>query len=246
MIIVYLIGQSKIEIVCHEVEYIETSKGLKKFIRFPLEKLEKIRWYLTPKIFFHTQQELNRFVQYYSYNLNNNFQLIQHNYYFTKKYTGNQSEARKYLSIEKDIVCFLCIGFISPHKGFQRAIHAFLKTESLKFRLFIVGHVQEQNIESSLYLDYLKNEASGDNRIRILPQYVEDEVFDMWLVASDYVVLPYYQAWSSGVIERVKLYQKTALVSRSGGLPEQADKNSIIFRDDNELYEMIMSLCLKN
>jgi hypothetical protein len=54
--------------------------------------------------------------------------------------------------------------------------------------------------------------------------------------------LPYSQVWSSGVIERVKLYNKISIVADSGALPEQADQNSIIFKSEGELDIIMRSL----
>jgi hypothetical protein len=53
-------------------------------------------------------------------------------------------------------------------------------------------------------------------------QYVSDEQFDRWLVASDVVVLPYRNIWSSGVLERALLYDRKVIATAVGGLSHQA------------------------
>jgi hypothetical protein len=52
--------------------------------------------------------------------------------------------------------------------------------------------------------------------------YVSDELFDRWIVASDVVVLPYRNIWSSGVMERAGLFKRPVIATRVGGLAEQA------------------------
>lgn len=241
MSIVYLLGKSKIEIICHEVEYIESYKGIKNIVMYIFKKVEIIRWNFSPKLLFHSHQEINKFVRSFNYQ-KSNIQLIAHNYYFQKKFDGTEEEARQILLINTTYKVFLCIGFIAIHKGFHKAINSFIKTKSPNNRLFIIGHVKNNDLSSGSYIDFLRTLANQDKRVIICNQYLDEKVFDMWIAASNYVILPYSQVWSSGVIERVKLYNKISIVADSGALPEQADQNSIIFKSEGELDIIMRSL----
>ncbi|MBD2045372.1 hypothetical protein H6F78_07135 [Coleofasciculus sp. FACHB-64] len=244
IVIVCLIGYSKIEMVCHEVEYIESTHRFKNYVWF---LMEKIRWYLTPCLLFHTNEELKSFCKNYGFKLikNDKFKVIKHGQYFKKNSYATQLEARKILGLDIQIRIFLCIGFISYHKGFDKAIQSFSKTPGERSRLFIVGSRNtSEELDGFSYVELLKKQAIKDERINILERFVSDEEFDMWLISSDYIILPYRQAWSSGVMERAKLYNKTLVVASVGGLNEQANNDRcLLFQENSELDSLLISLC---
>jgi hypothetical protein len=65
--------------------------------------------------------------------------------------------------------------------------------------------------------------------------YVSDARFDEWIVASDVVVCPYRLIWSSGVLERARLYERPVIATRVGGLADQAGPGTVIVENDREL-----------
>jgi hypothetical protein len=73
----------------------------------------------------------------------------------------------------------------------------------------------------------------------LIEQYVTDELFDTWLMASDCVIVPYREIWSSGVAARAKLFNKPIIASNVGGLKDQLGGKDIIFNDDEELRIII-------
>jgi hypothetical protein len=66
-------------------------------------------------------------------------------------------------------------------------------------------------------------------------EYVSDERFDTWLVAADVVVLPYRYIWSSGVLERARLYDRPVIASDVGGLRDQGYSQVVWVSSDEEL-----------
>ena len=132
---------------------------------------------------------------------------------------------------------FLSIGFIQPHKGFDRAIRAFRGLGERGARLYVVGSLRLDEGEYATHLDELRELAAQTPGVDLVVGYVSDELFDRWIVAADYVVLPYRHIWSSGVAERAAIYHRPVIVTRVGGLAEQvADRDDVtLVSSDGEL-----------
>jgi hypothetical protein len=102
-------------------------------------------------------------------------------------------------------------------------------------RLFVVGSLRVTDEENFDYLEKLFDLAKPNRDIHVIQSYVSNEDFDTWISASDWVVVPYSEIWSSAVLGRAKLLQRPAIVSNVGGLPGQASPSDILFATDNEL-----------
>jgi glycosyltransferase involved in cell wall biosynthesis len=145
---------------------------------------------------------------------------------------------------------FLCIGFIQPHKGFDRAIQAFSKVNNHNnMELYVVGSLRVTWGEYVSYLHDLKNMAGEAPNVHVIEKYLSDEAFDTWISSSDVIITPYQEIWSSGIIARAKLFGKLVIASDVGGLPEQLTDTDILFKDDDELeyiFKEISKMVSKN
>jgi glycosyltransferase involved in cell wall biosynthesis len=149
-----------------------------------------------------------------------------------------RKKKRDELGIPTNATVFLCIGFIQPHKGYDRAVQAFKSVTNEKMHLYIVGSLR---IQWDVYIDYLeklKNTAVENSQIHVVERYLSDEDFDTWIIACDVMVIPYREIWSSGVLGRAKLFNKKVVASNVGGLAEQLEENDILFNTDEELKEI--------
>jgi glycosyltransferase involved in cell wall biosynthesis len=142
--------------------------------------------------------------------------------------------SRSRLGIAMTERLYLCAGFLTPAKAFERAIRAFEEAGS-PGRLVVLASVRtgtEPNLE------YGRSIASLCDRVRgvdLIDRFVPDDEFDAWIAAADAVVLPYRRAWSSGVLARAQAIGTPALVSAVGGLADQASARDIVFSTDDEL-----------
>ena len=107
--------------------------------------------------------------------------------------------------------------------------------------LYIVGSLRIKFEPYAEYLQNLRNISREANNIHIVESYLSDEDFDTWLIASDVVVAPYREIWSSGVVARAKLFNKSVIVSHVGGLSEQIAENDIIYENEDELKSIFRS-----
>ena len=160
---------------------------------------------------------------------------VDHGAHFLRRTTLDRSGARARFGIPDDDLVFLAIGFIQPHKGFDRAIGAFAQVRAPGCRLEVVGSVRVEEPEFIEHLEKLERMAAVTPGVTVRPGFVADDEFDSWLVAADVIVLPYRRIWSSGVLERAALYDRPVIATSVGGLPEQARANTVVVDDDEGL-----------
>lgn len=226
----------KIEVVAHEIPYIPGKQGW----------FYKWRWRLAPKVIFHTQKERERFEQHYHLRLSDSrVEYRKHDDVYQKFVEHTQLSARRQLKLPTERTLFLCIGFIQRHKGFHRAIQAFAQANLHDAELFVVGSMRVADADNQQYLDELRSLAKGYTNIHLVESFVSNEDFDTWISASDCVVLPYSEIWSSAVLGRAKLLDRPAIVSAVGGLPDQVGECDLLFSTDEELVGAFQTLAAK-
>jgi len=170
--------------------------------------------------------------------------LLEHGESFLVRAGGDREQARRELGLSLTGYHFLSIGFLQPHKGFDRAIRALarLETDGGDVHLHVVGSVRVHSPDVLSHVELLRNLAGTTPGAALHEGYVSDELFDRWIVACDALVLPYRDIWSSGVLERAKLYGRPAIVSDVGGLGDQADASTRVIHDDDELSAAMAEL----
>lgn len=160
--------------------------------------------------------------------------LVDHGEDFTRRVPDDQAAARASLGLPAEGHVFVCIGFIQPHKGFDRAATAFRGLAAEGASLHIVGSVRVDDpsaVDHQRELEALESQVPG---VHLHLGFVSDEAFDRWIVAADTVVLPYRHIWSSSVAERARLYDRPVIATRVGGLADQIGEhpaNTVV--DDN-------------
>ena len=164
-------------------------------------------------------------------------ELVAHGAEFVVRTTADRAAARRSLGLPADGHVFLCIGFVQPHKGFDRAAAAFRGLGEKGASLHVVGSVRIDDPSAADHereLEALESQIPG---VHLHLGYLSDEAFDRWIVASDTVVLPYRHIWSSGVVERARLLGRPVIATRVGGLVHQlaADPGATLVDDNLQL-----------
>ena len=163
--------------------------------------------------------------------------LAPHGEDFARRTAYTREAARRSLALPDEAHVFLTIGFIQPHKGFDRAVRAFAGLGAQGAELHVVGSVRVEEPAYLAHLSELQALVSSTAGAHLHTGYVSDELFDRWLVAADTVVLPYRAIWSSGVLERAALYGTPLIATAVGGLAQQAaiHDSVTLVADDAEL-----------
>lgn len=164
-------------------------------------------------------------------------EVVDHGGHFTPKANGDRDASRARLGLDPDGFVFCCIGFIQPHKGFDRAVRAFTGLAERGASLHVVGSVRTDTPEAVEHHHLLEALVASTPGAHLHVGYLSDEAFDRWIVASDVIVLPYRHIWSSSVVERAQLFGRPVIASQIGGLAEQlaGSDQHVLVRDDREL-----------
>jgi glycosyltransferase involved in cell wall biosynthesis len=203
------------EVVVHEIDYrIGRRRGLDGLAARRL-------WRRIDRVFLHTELERQQLVDAFGVPPARTA-VIEHGAHFVRRTAMTREAARRSLGIPDGELVFLAIGFIQPHKAFDRAVRAFADLGVGPWSLHVVGSVRVDEPQHLAYLAELQELVAATPGAHLHDQYVSDELFDRWLVASDVVVLPYRNIWSSGVLERALLYDREVIATAVGGLGQQA------------------------
>ena len=204
-----------VEVRVHEIDY-RYGRGLT-----PDVPVNRLLWRSVDRIVVHTPHERDEFVSAFGVN-RTRVVVAEHGEHFARRTRANREQARRSLGIPAEVFCFLSIGFIQPHKGFDRAVAAFAGLGAGGCRFDVVGSVRVEDPAYLAYLAELEGLVAATDGTHLHAGFVSDELFDRWIVASDIIVLPYRSIWSSGVLERAALYDRPVIATNVGGLAEQA------------------------
>lgn len=204
-----------VEVRVHEIDY-RYGRGLT-----PDVPVNRALWRSVDRIVVHTPHERAEFVAAFGVD-RARVVVAEHGQHFARRTRADRDRARRSLGIEPDAYSFLSIGFIQPHKGFDRAVAAFAGLGATGCRFDVVGSVRVEDPAYLAYLAELEALVAATDGTHLHAGFVSDELFDRWIVAADVVVLPYRSIWSSGVLERAALYDRPVIATDVGGLAEQA------------------------
>lgn len=218
-----------VELRVHEADYARKHTG-------PDSVATRAMWRAASRIVVHTQTERTAFHEAYGMPLSR-ISVAPHGGDFATRTDMSRAEARERLHIPAREAMFLSIGFIQPHKGFDRAVRAFAELGPLsgQARLDVVGSVRIEEPQYVAHLDELRSLAAATPGVHLHVGFAGDDEFDTWIIASDCVVLPYRYIWSSSVLERAALYGRPVIASRVGGLQDQVRSDSVLVSSDEEL-----------
>jgi glycosyltransferase involved in cell wall biosynthesis len=166
----------------------------------------------------------------------------EHSRSFRPQVRAAKAEARTALGVDLATAThlFLCIGFIGPHKGFDRAVEAYRRLPGDLRRtaaLYVVGAPLEPSPVVDAHVALLRQIASDLPGVTLVLETVSDLEFDLWLQAADTVILPYREISSSGVSARASLFGTPAIVTAVGALPEQAGPSDVVVSGDEEIRD---------
>jgi glycosyltransferase involved in cell wall biosynthesis len=126
-----------------------------------------------------------------------------------------RSDVSRGLGIRGNVILFF--GFVRPYKGLRYLILALPQVlEEVKVTLLVVGEFWE---DKDLYLSLIQ-ELELEDRVIIIDEYIPNEDVLGYFSAADLVVQPYVSATGSGVIQTAFAFNKPAIGTRVGSLPE--------------------------
>jgi len=232
------------ELICHEVyPPQQVHSPARKVLRGMYAAARRRAWRTATRIAFHSVQEREQAEAALGGPISDDRVLIRdHNAFLLRYRDVDRDTARQELGVAADVTLFLCIGFLSEHKGFHLAMEAMCEIENPDVRLVVVGSIREDSERDHIYVERLRELASHDDRIEFREAFLPDEEYDTWNAAADVVVAPYLRAFSSSVVARAKLFGKRVIVTDIGGLAEQVGEGDIVVRSGDELAEAMRGM----
>jgi len=223
----WLAFRRPVEIVVHEADPPKLWRPDYTILRAAFARARELQ--------FHTRTEWSAFEE--AYGLRVRGTLVPH----TVRPVGasiGRAEARRSLGVDPSGPVFVLPGFIQPSKGAERILDAFEGEGPVG--LFIVGSLRSHTAEGAAYLDGLRRRCEGLPRVHLVERFLDDEEFDRWILAADWVVLPYRRSWSSGVLARAQALGIPSIVTEVGGLREQAgDGDMVVPNEDDAIVRAI-------
>jgi beta-1,4-mannosyltransferase len=142
--------------------------------------------------------------------------VIRHPAYPIPSTTISRSEARQAVGLPDNVRVLLYFGVIRPYKGITLLVQAFRDLTDSEAKLVVAGEVLD-----ATYAEQVRTEAEGDPRVLLIGQRLEDDL-DLWLAASDAVVLPYERVLNSGSALYALSRGRPILVPNIGSIPDLA------------------------
>jgi glycosyltransferase involved in cell wall biosynthesis len=144
--------------------------------------------------------------------------------------TVTQGQARNQLGLDIGDTVFLCFGRIRSYRGVPELIEAFRKLAAPRAKLLIAGNPYNSEIAE----DILKRCAGNDN-IKTVLRFVPDDEIQIYMNASDIVVLPYKDILTSGAVVLAMSFAKPVIAPAIGCIPDFLDdRGSLLYGPSDE------------
>ncbi|RJP46730.1 MAG: glycosyltransferase [Desulfobacteraceae bacterium] len=153
----------------------------------------------------------------------------------------SKSDARKQLLIDENDYVFLFFGSIRAYKGLEELVESFIRINANHpaTTLLIAGRGLDKQIDA-----YLKTKTHKKIITRI--GFIPDDEVQVFLNASDIMVLPYKNILTSGAALLALSFFMPVIAPSIGLLPELvSDKTGYLF-DTHDEMEQIMENCLSS
>ncbi|MBD1872385.1 glycosyltransferase family 4 protein [Nodosilinea sp. FACHB-131] len=141
--------------------------------------------------------------------------------------TITQADARAQLSIAPSEFVFLFFGLIRAYKGVPDILDAYRQLSGdATLRLLIAGAAKD-----TVLLEQIQHYAESNPTITLDVRFIPDEEVQVYMNASDVVLLPYRQFLTSGAVLLAMSFARACIAPRQGCIPELLDD------DDAFLYD---------
>ena len=134
------------------------------------------------------------------------------------------SEARKALDISSASVVFLLFGSIYRYKGVLEAIEAFQKLQNPDAVLLIVGKSNCSELEAEI-----EEKIQGSEKIKFISERVSDDDVQVYMNASDCVLVPYKVFTTSGVAILAMSFGRACVAPKMGFFDDVLDDSGAFF-----------------
>ncbi len=170
-------------------------------------------------------------------NQNKVFVVLHGNYIGSYENEVSQLDARQILGIPPDDLVFLLFGNILRAKGFLEAIDAFKCLREKKIFLLIAGYPGEEEIE-----ELIKDKVKENENILFVPGIVPDEEVQIYMNASDCVIVPYKVSTTSGVTILAMSFGRDCIAPHVGFFRDMLDDCGAFLYDSTHEDNLLQAM----
>lgn len=134
--------------------------------------------------------------------------------------------ARKALDLPGEAMIFAFVGSIRRYKGIEELVKAFAEIRDPEAHLLIAGQCDDPGLE-----DFLLEASRSDLRVHIHIGYVAKSEMQVYLNASDAVVLPYRRVLTSGAVLMAMSFGRACILPKHPGLKDMVPEGGALFYD---------------
>lgn len=145
--------------------------------------------------------------------------------------------AREKLGIPKDNTVFLFFGSLHKHKGIIDLVDAFTDNFLDKASLIIAGAPREEKLQQ-----LIEDKIVDKPNILLIPETIPDEQVQIYMNASDCVVLPYKEFTTSGVLILAMSYGKACIAPHIGYFADLLDSQGAYLYDTENSEGLLSAL----
>jgi len=131
-----------------------------------------------------------------------------------------KEDARARLGIPANAFVYLLFGSIRHYKGVEDAMQAFKQMNAQDTVLLIAGSPSDKELSA-----WITEEAKADPRVITFLKFINKEDVQFYLNATDVVLLPYKNVFTSGNLFLALTFRKPLVAPDIGIISEVVDKN---------------------
>lgn len=200
-------------------------------------------------LFFHANENRERFLKLYPFVDNGNTHIIPHGNSRWLMETIPQTKRREDLlahyGLQESEAVVLFFGLLAPSKGLDDLLDAFaIARQSCRARLLIAGYPTKFFSLEELRSRILALELAQD--VILDPRYIPLDELGALMSLATVVVYPYRSSTQSGALQVAYTFGRPVIAAAVGGLPESVDNEKSGFlvpaRSPAELAKRIVAL----
>ncbi|MDY6987430.1 MAG: glycosyltransferase family 4 protein [Thermodesulfobacteriota bacterium] len=194
--------------------------------------------FLCNAVIVHCRGAWNEVVRTYGQKLMGKVTMVPHGHYIDHYENRIGREfARNLLKIAPEDTVFLYFGAVRHYKGLPQLIKAFRRLRTTRVRLIIAGNPFDNSIRAEIEAC-----SEGDERIRTVLEFIPSEQVQVYMNASDVVVLPFQDTLTSGSVILAMGFAKAIIAPQIGCVPDILnEKGAILYNQHSpgSLFEAL-------
>lgn len=132
----------------------------------------------------------------------------------------SQEEARNRLNLSNSKLIFLLLGEVRYYKGVLELIDAFQSLSDENIELIIAGKPHDTTI-----VDEIKTRINGNKNVHTIFNFIPDDELQIYINASDIMLYPYRDIFTSGGILLAMSFGKPIIAPRLGSISNILDSS---------------------